>query len=415
MGIKEKLYKGAIYFFISFIALLLILTLGMPNFIGSSATATRFMAAKVGSEYITNKEVSLIADNMMNRQFQGQQLPDSFRQQIKSQAVEQAIWRKLFYLTSLESGLFPLTSAKNKITADYLKKNFTQFQNEEGFDFVRLEKEFLKPRQITLADLEMDALWSDGLAKNDYILRSVATVNSKEIVDRLLLKETKYSYEVWQLNSGELDKVLEKEAGITDQQIKEKFENEYLAKDPKALLTPAKRTLITQELLKDKRTAVETAWMERLKTEIHSMPFSSLKRQYGGTLAKGGPTPLETQLSGSLKTSDGKPASIGPFDTNLQFIEERGQAAPGDTLSLIKENNMMYAVKITAVEKPPASLLEWNGKTTEELETAFPKYVDQIKEIENQIKNEYTEMAYSEMLSVAKNEYTIKRYNQTGN
>lgn len=413
MSIKEKIYKGAIYFFITFIVLLLILTLGMPNFIGTSATANRFMAAKVGSEFVTNKEVSQIVESMMQNQYKDLDLPESFRNQIKSQAVEQAIWRKLFYLTSVDAGMFPLASAKNKITADYLRKNFSQYQDESGFNFAKFETEMLKPRGISFADLEMDALWSEGLAKNDAILRSLAFAGTREIVDQLLLQETKFSYEVWQLNSAERDKVLEQEAGITEKQIQDKFTNDHLSKDPKAILSPAKKTLISQELLKEKRGSVEKAWLERLKVEVQEMPLSSVKNRYGGVLARGGLTALTEPVSGGLKAPNGDAVSIGGFDTNLKFIEERARASAGDTLSIIEENGMLYAVKITKTQKPPAELITWREGDTAALKEAFPQYSVQIDDIEKRIESERLEAAYSEMLTIARKGYTIKRFADT--
>jgi len=391
MEIMNKLYKWFSYFFILLIIGLVILTFGMPDYMGSSSSADRYIAARIGSEVITKKEISNIKDNIIKNQFKNENVSGQLLNYINQQAMDQAIRQKLFIIISKDGGLYPLSKAFNKLTARFLEVNFLKYQNENGYDFKTFEKEILTPNQLAFSDIKNMALWEYGLQKNDELLRKLAYSGKREINDDYLLKNSTISYEIFYLSDEAKKKSLKNLIGITEQDIQEKFKTEYLAKNKDEKLTDIKREAIENSILNERKGKFETDWFNNLTKDTESMSSSMLAKKYQGKTIRLLNVDLNSNLSAAL---------------NRQHPGERGII-----LSQLDDYNPLIENIFTA--KLNQNMKPWNIGTDIFVVTILDrKIADENKSAETnneEIKNMHLGTMYSSMFEITKLKYPVMK------
>lgn len=300
MKIGEKLFKWVSYAFLVFLVGIIILTFGMPSFIGSAASSEKFLAAKIADEVITRKEVQNMK-NYLTRlpQFQSFASQESF---LTKYALDYLVSEKLQEVMQKQSGFYPLTDARHTIIAKYLKENFKEYQTNEGFDFPRFEKEFLKPRRIGFPLIESEAV-RDTVRVNRQLLDKLETASNYELSDMAELQNTKVSYDILVFSPEEKKKALKTAMNISENDIQEKFKKDYLSKDKNDKLTDLKREAITQAILNEKKSDMEKAWLNKLSQEIKTETLPQLNKKYGGTFVHLHEVPLSSSLASAEKNN----------------------------------------------------------------------------------------------------------------
>ena len=387
MKLGEKVYRAITYGFIVFIVALIVLTFGMPSFMGDSAKADRFLAAKVGDEVVTRKEVQNLKTNMLKMpQFQGFASHEDF---LDRYALDYLISEKLQIKMQKDSGLYPLSDAKDVIVNRFLVKNFKEFQINNGIDYPRFRKEFMEPRRITDNDI-ISQVFRDSAYKNRQLFDKLESVSGYELADLNLLKNTKISYEILVFTPDEKKKVLKNLIGITEKDIVDKFNKDYLSKDKKETLTDLKREAITQSLINEKRAKVESEWMGAIKNEAKALSLSQLSKKYGGIYVSLNNISLTDSISQSAKNNK----------ANLQILENSPEFISNFSLNLTDKNpgtwnidDNLFLLSVTNITRS----------------TVEPSTKDSVK-YEDEIKNQNKSNANQLMDSILKRDIKVVKY-----
>jgi len=350
MKLREKIYKSVTYVFITFIVGIIVISFGMPDFLGKASDNDKFLAARVGDEIITRKEVQSMKMNMLRLpQFQGFASQEEF---LNRYALDYLISEKLQVVQQKETGMYPLSDAKSTVLARYLKKNFKEYQTNEGFDFTRFDKEFLKPRHIGFTDVEAQAV-RETLYNNRRLADNLEFASSHEQADHNLLKHAKISYEILVFTPEEKKNILKKMAGISEKEIIEVFNKDYLTKDKNDKLTDLKREAISQSLLGKKIASLQNKWIKDLNAEISTENLSRINRKHGGILLSLTNIGIADSLNQAAKNSK----------ANLQLLEDNEQFM--NSLATLKINKIMgpwiiqdhvYLVMISNLNQPPENI-----------------------------------------------------------
>ncbi|MDH4262943.1 MAG: SurA N-terminal domain-containing protein [Spirochaetia bacterium] len=360
MKLGEKVYRAITYGFIVFIVGLIILTFGMPSFMGDSAKADRFLAAKVGDEVVTKKEVQNLKTNMLNMpQFQSFASNEDF---LNRYALDYLVSEKLQINMQKNTGIYPLSDAKDVIVNRFLVKNFKEYQINNGIDYPRFKKEFMEPRRITDNDI-ISQVFRDSVYKNRQLFDKFESVSGYELADLHLLKNTKISYEILVFTPDEKKKVLKNLIGITEKDIVDKFNKDYLSKDKKDTLTDLKREAITQTLINEKRAKVEGEWMSALKNEAKSISLNQLSKKYGGIYISLNNISLTDSLSQAAK--NGK-ANLQILENNPDFITHFKLDTTDKTPGTWNIEDNLFMLSVTNVIRPASEFSTNDSKKYEE-------------------------------------------------
>ena len=384
MKLGEKIFKAVSYGFIVFIVGIIVLTFGMPEFMDKAGDSDKFLAAKVGSELITRKEVQNMKMNMLRLpQFQNFASQEEF---LNRYALDYLISEKLAVISQKNNGIYPLSDAKSSLVARYLKKNFKEFQTNEGFDFTRFEKEFMKPRRIIFSDIESQVV-RESVYNNRQLIEKLETVSNYEQEDSNLLKNSKISYEILVITPDQKKNILKNMIGITEKDIVAKFTKDYLSKDKKDTLTDLKREAITQSLITEKRAKVEKEWLTNLKKEAQSSTIDQLSKKYGGIYLFLKNIGLTESLHQAAKNEK---ANLNLLEESSDFINGLAQLKTDKILGPWNIEDHMYLVSLGNITKPNNNLLaihstESASEIKNKNKSAADKLMDDILRRDNKI------------------------------
>ncbi|MDH4199842.1 MAG: SurA N-terminal domain-containing protein [Spirochaetia bacterium] len=388
MKIGEKLFKWISYGFLVFLVGIIILTFGMPSFIGSAANSEKLLAAKVADEIITRKEVQNMKNYLLRLpQFQSFASQESF---LTKYALDYLVSEKLQEVMQKQSGMYPLSDARHTIVARYLKENFKEYQTNDGFDFPRFEKEFLKPRRLGFAVIENEAV-RDMVRVNRQLLEKFEMVSSYESSDMEELENTKVSYDILVFTPDEKKKILKSMTNISEKDIQEKFKKDYLAKDKNDKLTEMKREVITQALINEKKTETEKKWLSTLNQEIKTDTLPQLNKKYGGFFVHLHEVSLNTEFSSVEKNSKINFSLLENYEPFILSMTNGSNKIQGpwdieDNLFIVSVGNLIQTGKNTPV-KP-------------------------VGNIEDEIKTANKNSASQVMDDIMKNETKVAKFNQ---
>lgn len=372
MKFGEKLFKWVSYGFMLFIVALIVLTFGMPEFIGSAADSEKHLAAKVGKEVITKKEVQNMKNYMLKMpQFQGFASQESF---LEKYALDYLISEKLQVILQKESGIYPLNDAKNSIIAQYLKDNFKEFQTNEGFDFERFDKDFLKPRRINFSAIEDQALRS-RVYEFKQLLDTFEPVSPYQIEDFYTLKNTVISYEILAFSADQKKVILKNRIGITEADIQEKFKKDYLSKNKNDKLTDLKREAITQTIINDKKAKYEKDWVESLKNDIGNMNLSGIAQKHGGSYLNIPDVAISDSIS---QKNPNKKINLGVLENSPELQGSIKTANIGKIQGPWTLEENLFLVNIKSILKPEKSFAAATPEIEDELRNENKNSADQL-------------------------------------
>jgi len=389
----SKIYQWATYFFIGFFILLIVVAFGMPDFIGTSGTSDRYIAAKIGKEVVTRKEVAFFRDDLIRRSFQGQAVPENLKGYFFSQGLERAINYKVFLILSRESGLYPTRSMTNKIVANYLKKNYSQYNTENGFDLIKFKSEVLQNYRISLIDIEKQAIWQYALGKNEQLFSAMATINQRELEDKVLLSKTRVALDILVIKSDDKKRIFMNTMKITEKDIQEKFKKDYLSKNKADKLTKLKREAIKESIYKTKEQQVEQTFNKEIN-QLKDSSIAKLYSKYKGSKISIPSYTLDKKLS---EVSKNKLVNLTLLETSKLFLNNLISAETNKVIGPIADGDNIYFFTVKSRNIPTAALVTKEAKKINDTE-------------KKAAEQEHFNIIYNEVFNIVRNEHPVRKF-----
>ncbi len=405
MKLFTAIYKGFSYIFLSFIVALIIITFGMPDFITTSATSDRYIAARVGEEVVTRLEIDRATNNYI-REYQDGKITPEFRERIKDSVFEQLIDREILLTLLKEVALFPIDRSRDKIMAYYLKKNFSSYFSSSSHDFEKFNKEVLQANRISLNDLEKDVIDAYALNKSNDLLDSLWLSSNLEKLELWRIQNTKVSYYVAVLQESKVEQILKKNLKITEKEIQQKFKKDYVSKDPKATLTRIKIDAIKNEIFNQKKGKLKADWHKKLKQASKKKSIQEIASSYGIKSYYIQDVPLNKSLESY------KPKGTPPLHTlqnSKKFRDEIFQSNPGE-VRIIQENKDIYLITWVAKESAKIPSIKELIKNKDMFQKELEKRHFSISSLENELKKGNESSLRKSMTELEKEKTSIKRF-----
>ncbi|MCS6983559.1 MAG: SurA N-terminal domain-containing protein [Leptospiraceae bacterium] len=259
---KEKVVQVVSGLFMGFIVLLIVIAFGMPDFITSSAEAKRSLMAQVGDLPIYPYDVGRHKEAILNR-FGQENIPDSLRSYVESQALESAIQEKLFYLLTRETRFLPRGEARQNILARFYRENLTAFMKDGKFDFAAFEATLGRQNRSRI-DFDNKVVDEAAMSTLERLLRDISFSSRFEDLDFLQLQKARIELRLLALQDSRRQELILKRVPVEEAEIQEKFRRDYLSKDPKEKLTSLKREAIVRQIQNEKKGAAEEKFLAEL-------------------------------------------------------------------------------------------------------------------------------------------------------
>ena len=391
MTLKEKIVKWVSYSFVVFLVGLIILAFGMPDFTASLPGNRTKYAAEINGEHITWRQVSRAANNLAGSMYPQGQMPPEAKAYMESMAIERLVNLKLFVLLSKEAGFYPTMNTQDIFENRYLVENYPQYITENGFDLVKFKEEVQDPARFNNQMVIESAVYQYGLRRNEMMLQSIYKTHKKETEDLYLLNNTKISYDILVINNEIKNKLIEKRAGVTEKDIREKFEKDFLANNPQDKLTKIKREGITQTLVNERRAGIEKELLEEIAKMAETATMQQLKNRYGGTLKSLKDLNLNTNLAQQWPAA---PANLSLLTEDKMFLLGTFKVKLKQAVGPINKGEALFLYSITKRVIPKID--------SEDLDLSDQKL--------NPTVNHY-EVMYGEMMGILRREYPVNRYN----
>ncbi len=419
--LREKIIKFGTWLFLAFIFLIIVISFGMPDVIGTSSRLDAYNAAKVGDEYLTKAEVAdyqkrieeRMAGNLKGLDDKNRKL---FEDMAKSRALDEAIDRKIFTQLLNRAGFVPSSSTEPKILATFYKRQFGEYIVNGKLDKERLN-EFLAPRRLTLEQVGRSMLQEYGPAKAYEMLQGTAYASDYAILDEARFSATENSYRIVALDGAAKDKLLRGKFTPTENEIQEKFKTEFLSKDPKAVLDQSKRDSIKASLFNERRASLEKDFLQSLN-QAGKSGIAQVAALTGTRLIAVDNVGLNADLD-SKKPKDAAAISLSPLAQSDVFVRQRLSAPVGATLGPVEAGGYTYFFAVSARRSaalPPAHTYP-QLTTTAAAELGklknLPKEVTAEKLAESAGKNNYGQVLTA-ALEMHRNSIRVVRYNRSG-
>jgi len=396
LTLREKLVKAGTWVFLICIFAIIVVSFGMPDFMGTSSRVDAFNAAQVGSDYLTKGEVAEYQKRMEERMGQTMKGLDDknrklFEDMTRGRALDEAIERKLFTQLLQKTGFTPSSSSEGKILAGLYKKNFSEYIVDGKLDRARLE-EFLGQRRLTLDQLSRGWLSDYGPQLAFEMLKGTSYASDFALLDEARFASTRNSLRIVVLDSAAKDKLLRARFVPTEKDIQDKFKTEFLAKDPKAVLDASKRESIRATLFNERRATLDKDLIQNLATAGKN-GIDAIAATAGLRVIAIDDAGLATDLD-SKKGKEFASASLSQLSQSEQFIKERLSAPLGKVVGPVDAGGVNYFFSVVRRE---ASALPQS--------TSYAKLENVSAEF-SKVKNLPKEAAYDKVFeSAAKNNY----------
>ncbi|MBV6494171.1 MAG: hypothetical protein LDLANPLL_02197 [Turneriella sp.] len=415
LNIREKLIKFGTWIFLVFLFVIIVLSFGMPDFIGTSSRIDSFNAAKVGGEDLTRSEVAEYQKNIEERMAQNMKGLDAKNRKIledmaKGRALDEAIDRKIFTQVLKEAGYTPASSSEARILATFYKRQFAEYIINGKLDTERLN-EFLGKRRLTLDQVGRKMLLDYGPQKAFEMLQATNYASDFLVLDNARFASTLNSFKIVALEGAQKEKLMRQRFNPSENEIQEKFKTEFLAKDAKAKLDASKRESIRASLFNDNRGSLEK----------DLMAFLQNTSQKGiDALAQATNTPVininDTGLNEDLdaKKAKGITASLTALTQAEPFVKQRLSAPIGHLVGPITSSGYTYFFVVTMRKisaLPSANAYNKIESAPKELEKAkLPKEISYSTLFENAARANYGELLTA-AVEIQRNSIRIIRYN----
>jgi hypothetical protein len=419
--LREKIIKFGTWLFLTFIFLIIVISFGMPDVIGTSSRVDAYHAARVGNEYLTKAEVAdyqkrieeRMAANLKGLDDKNRKL---FEDMAKSRALDEAIDRKIFTQLLNRAGFVPSGSAEPKILANFYKRQFSEYIVNGKLDRERLN-EFLAPRRLTLEQVGRSMLQEYGPAKAYEILQGISYASDYAVLDEARFATTQVSYRIVALDGAAKDKILRAKFAPTEKEIQDKFKAEFLSKDPKAVLDQSKRDSIRATLFNERRAALEKEFLQNLN-QAGKASLAQVAALTGARLVAIDDAGLNTELD-AKKPKDLAAVSLAPLGQSDVFLRQRLSAPIGVTIGPVEAGGYTYFFSVVARRSAdlPAAASYSKLESTASAELGklkqLPKDVTAEKLVESVGKNNYGQVLTA-ALELYRNSIRVVRYNRSG-
>lgn len=419
-SLREKIIKFGTWIFLAFIFLIIVISFGMPDFIGTSARIDAYNAAKVGNEYLTKAEVAeyqkrieeRMAANLKGLDDKNRKL---FEDMAKSRALDEAIDRKVFTQMLRRAGYVPSSSAEPKILANFYKRQFSEYIVNGKLDTERLN-EFLGSRRLSLEQVGRSMLQEYGPTKAYEMLQASAYASDFAILDEARFATTVNSYRIVAIDGAAKDKILRAKFIPSEQQIQDKFKAEFLSKDPKAVLDQSKRDSIRASLFNERRAALEKEFFQNL-SDAGKSGLAAVAQLAQAKIISIDDAPLSADLD-SKKSKEFASITLNPLAQSDVFIRQRLSANLGTVIGPVEAGGYTFYFAVTArktVALPAAAEYpKLQSPATELLKQRnLPKDVDFEKLRETTSKGNYGQVLTA-ALELYRTNLRIVRYNRPG-
>lgn len=417
-SLREKIIKLGTWLFLAFIFLIIVISFGMPDFIGTSARIDAYNAAKVGNEYLTKAEVAeyqkrieeRMAANLKGLDDKNRKL---FEDMAKSRALDEAIDRKIFTQMLRRAGYVPSSSAEPKILANLYKRQFSEYIVNGKLDMERLN-EFLSARRLTLEQVGRSMLQEYGPAKAYEMLQATAYASDFAILDEARFATTVSSYRIVAIDGASKDKILRAKFIPSEQQIQEKFKAEFLSKDPKAVLDQSKRDSIRATLFNERRATLEKEFLQSL-SEAAKSGLAAVAQLTQAKIINIDDVSLSADLD-AKKSKEFAAITLSPLAQSDTFVRQRLSANIGTVVGPVEAGGYTYYFAVAArkaIALPASSEYSKSKTSAAELlkQKNLPKDTDLEKLRETASKGNYGHVLNA-ALELHRGNLRIVRYNR---
>lgn len=416
---REKLVKFGTWLFLVFLFAIIVVSFGMPDFMGSSSKMEAYNAAKIGSEYLTKAEVSEYQKNIEARMTQNMKgLDEKTRKMVedmaKGRALDEAIDRKIFTQILESAGYVPKSSSETKILAAYYKRAFAEFIVNGKLDTEKLN-EFLEQRRLTLDQIGRNMLQGYGPQKAHEMLQATSYASDFAIIDDARFAATQNSFRIVAIDSGSREKILRAGFNPSDNEIQEKFKAEFLSKDPKSVLDQAKRDTIRATLFNERRATLEKDFTQKL-TQALKTGIDSVATAAGSKVITINDAGLATDLD-SKKDKEFAAVTLSPLSQSDIFVKQRLSAPIGQAVGPVDAGGFTYFFVVTgrknnALPNAAAYAKLENGAAEFAKVTDLPKDVSFEKIFDTQGKTNFGQILTA-ALETQRHSVRIIRYGKT--
>ncbi len=346
---REKLVKFGTWIFLIFLFAIIVVSFGMPDFMGSSSRMDAYNAAKVGTEYLSKAEVADYQKRIEERMMQNMKGLDEknrklFEDMAKGRALDEAIDRKIFTQILNRAGYVPMSSSEAKILATFYKRQFGEYIVNGKLDTERLN-EFLSQRRLTLDQIGRNMLHDYGPQKAYEMLQATSYASDFAVLDDIRFATTQNSFRIVAVDSGSKDKILRGRFNPAEQEIQDKFKAEFLSKDPKSVLDQPKRDTIKATLFNEKRATLEKDFATAL-TQASKAGIDAVATAAGTKTIAIDDVGLATDLD-SKKGKDNAAISLSPLSQSDVFVKQRVSAPVGQIVGPVDAGGFTYFFSVT--------------------------------------------------------------------
>ena len=406
MKLMQNLYKVFSYLFISFIVILITLTFGMPDFISSSANPNRYLAARVGDEILTKRQLSQTRENYMRQRFKGQELPENFRKQVEDQVFDQLIQNKVRLILMKDIAFYPINRSKNQIMVNYLRENFPSYFKKTTQEFDKFDEEVLRRNQVSYSELETDVVDGYALEYGNDLFDAIQSFSDPEKFLIWDSDQIQISYQVAVLSKEEKNKILKSRVVIPEKEIQKKFKDDYLSKDKKAQLTKVKREAIQKALYKKREKEAESELLKEMKSTLKQKSIRQAASQYGIRVYNIRNVSLSSELN--EKKESGAPSLDGlgrskAFREFLTFSKE-------NEANVIVEKSAIYFVNIAKKKVPADRQTNEALKKRELMKTLLKDHEEEFSEHTDRVSERYKAEITEMITEIQKKKVKIKRF-----
>lgn len=405
MPLKDRVFKIASYIFMIFMFVIIVISFGMPDFIGSSAGSSRLNLAKVGSENVTRREVGQIRNQLMQQY--GNEMGEALKSFLETQALERAIYRKVFEQLLEDHKLSPTGKAANRILGKAYKENFPEYLNNGKFNFKELEKYF-QARGYSIAQFNSSILADFSIREGQKLLETSSFASDFEIVDQMRFNETKLSFEVVIINNSDKEKMLKKELKISEADIQARFKKDYLSKDKNDKLTDIKREAIEKDLVNERKGTMENMWFKALDQEAQSLNLPVFAAKHGLKVYSWKNIKFDKSFE-EQKVSNAP--NMAFLDTNNSFLLSLFNSKIGMTQPAIQDAENIIFFRVTERKISDIPKISDLAKDKNQLETILKNQNDR-QSIVDKIKEKRFQEAFTLTMEAFKKTLRIVRYTE---
>ena len=170
-----------------------------------------------------------------------------------------------------------------------------------------------------------------------------------EAYDKERLNRAKISYKIVAIDAQKKNDILKSKINVSEKEIQEKFNADFLSKDPKAELTKTKREGILNTIINERKPEVEKEWIESLKGLSSSQSLENIAKLNFVKIIEIKKVSALENLN-SVKPKDA--ANLAPLQESDEFHKAVFSAEIGKVSDLWEIAGSLYFVAVSERELP---------------------------------------------------------------